>query len=297
MKPFATKFIACLTFTASALTLAAAPARADATATWKMKDQKEPMVIEYRDDKTMRISTGRDAYMAIVAGRLYQCMKEDGKWKVIDVEKMQKAMAEKMKASGMAGLFAQQMKKQPAGRPHDVKIEKLGRGGSAGGVSGEWYRVTDVDPDTGKKEVSEALMTEDRRITRVWHGWIVAIAKSMEGMGEMFGGETKEMWKAIDEQQKMGMAPIQVKNDMELSALSDGKIADERFTLPAKPETGFEDEEGTAMPPSRKRQAAGEKRSAPEPSKEENGEEQGEEKGSMKDMMGKSADALKGLFK
>jgi len=190
------------------------------------------------------------------------------------------------------------MKKQPAGKPHDVKLEKLGRGATAAGVSGEWYRVTDVDPDTGKKEVSEALMTEDRRVTRVWHGWIVAIAKSMEGMGEMFGGQTKEMWKSIDEQQKMGMAPIQVKNDMELTALSEGKIADERFVLPAKPETGFEDDEGSAMPPSGQRRAAGKNESAPESSQHEEAEgEQQEEKGSMKDLMGKGAGALKGLFK
>lgn len=179
------------------------------------------MKFEYQGDK-LRIDTGQGeaSYMVLRDDHIYVVTNSDGNLMVIDANQ----------AMGMFGSMAGAATPS-AVASEVVSLEATGRKETHAGITGEVYDLEFVTED-GKKQKTELVLAKDdraREFSRALSGMAMSLSKSA---GKDFGRAANDMESRL---LAMDMGVLRYGKDMTISAISDKKVDQSRFELPAEP--------------------------------------------------------------
>ena len=186
-----------------------------------VKDQSgNSMKFEYDGPQRVRVnSSGDNNYMLVLADKVYAVSNEGGQTIVMDMGEAYRMFGRQFQTAGpgeAAGKF--------------ISLTRTSGTTTVAGVTGDNYELRYID-DKGAEQVSPVVLSSDRRareFTTALLGMTTSMA-SIIGQNENAGGELKR------ELDKRGVGVIRWGENMELTAISDRKIAATRFELPAAP--------------------------------------------------------------
>ncbi len=220
--------------------LSTSTADADVTATWSTGNGKEKIKLEYKNDKTMRLSAFKDRYTFILKGRQYMVVKDKEKWRVVDLDKMRK----KMKKLGVSRFLAESEGKGDVAKEKKptFSFADTGKKETVAGLEGTVYTITETDPETKEVKNVTSLLTANKAYRKAWYGWMSAMTSGLRDMGSTFKMKSRglRMEASLKQLKKMGLAPIRIEDEMTLQSFSEKDIPDGWFKLPAEPTDGFE---------------------------------------------------------
>ena len=178
------------------------------------------MKFEYRGDK-LRINMEDDqGYMIADETGLYVVRDADGQLMVIDAGKMMQ-MFGSMAGSASPSVAANKV----------VSLKPTGRKEDHAGIRGEIYDLEYTEEGSTTVQRAELVLSSDERLLELSHamsGMARTIAKS--------AGKSLEGANEFEQRlNKLNMGVLRYGDDMTVSAISDTKIDNKRFVLPAEP--------------------------------------------------------------
>ncbi len=206
---------------------------ADVTLTYAVADQPAPLVVEYRDDATMRGGRSKNEFAIVNEGALYYCQRSGGRWRVVDVARA----ADELDQTGLGGIVRQEVSRRNRSVPVEkVTLTDTGKPEVVAGVAGTVYDAL-VEKEDGSTETHELVMTKDPRALSAWNGFMGVASKNLEAIGDVIdlGVAGIRSAKVLDTFRDAGVAPIRIDDRMRLAKVEETAIADARFKLPAKP--------------------------------------------------------------
>jgi hypothetical protein len=177
------------------------------------------MKFEYEGDK-LRINTGQEgSYMVVNNDGMYVVSNADGTPMVMDAGKMM-------------GMFGGMAATAPSIASSEiVSLEATGRRENNAGMEGEIYKLEYIDNSSEDVQTAELVLSGDSRaikMSRAMSGFAAAMVKAM--------GQNPKGANDLEKQMaKLDKGVLRYGDDMRVSAISDRKIADDRFVLPAAP--------------------------------------------------------------
>ncbi len=177
------------------------------------------MKFEYEDDK-VRINTGQEgSYLIINNDGMYVVSSTDGQPMVFDAGKVM-------------GMFGDMSSTTPSvASSAVVSLKETGRRETRAGIKGEIYNLEYVDKSSGETKTTELVLSDDPRAIR--------LSKAMNGMATAIVKAMGQSPEGVDELQthmaKLDKGVLRYGDDMWVSAISDKKVASDRFVLPAAP--------------------------------------------------------------
>lgn len=177
------------------------------------------MKFEYQGEN-LRINTGQEgSYMVINNDGMYVISNADGRMMVIDAGKMM-------------GMFGDMAATAPSVADSKVvSLDATGQHEKHAGITGEVYNLEYIDDETGKKQVTQLVLSDDPRaisLTTAITGMAAAMAKAAGQEGDGIN-ELQEHMRGLNK------GVLRYGDDMWVTAISDRKIDSARFTLPTAP--------------------------------------------------------------
>lgn len=182
----------------------------------------DTMKMEYRGKDKLRVnitSGDGEGYMLHTGGKSYFVGGEPGQEVVMDMASM----------ASMAGNMGQQSA-PPAMAGKVLSFEKTGRSEKIAGIKGDIYKVRYIDHE-GKERDIELTLSGDPRVLE-FRDAMLGMAQSMAKFSSAGQDTTGDMEKELG---KRGLGPLRFGSDMKVTAISDRKIDNARFELPAEP--------------------------------------------------------------
>ncbi len=186
-----------------------------------VRDQSgNSMKFEYDGASRIRMSTGgADTYMLILGDNAYAVSNANGSPMVMDMGQTYKMLPNEYKMTGpdaAAGKF--------------ISLERSSGSTTIAGVKGDNYQLRYVD-ENGVEQVSSVVLSSDKRVREFTHALLGMSATMMKIVGQTEDTGTE----LVSELESMGMGVLKWDENMQVTALSDRAIDDQRFALPAEP--------------------------------------------------------------
>ncbi len=199
----------------AALALGCALAHAG-TATIMNAGSSRPTQLEYRGGDLSRMAADAQSYLLNRDGKLYMVQGAAGQETVID-------------AGSMLSTFGATTPRGP--NPSKViSLADTGKKETVAGIRGEVWALRYIDSD-GKQHDTDLVLSRDPRVRELrdaLHGFTLALLR-----GDDDGVAAAERMTAELKQRGRGM--LRFGSEMRVTELSDTRVADARFALPAKP--------------------------------------------------------------
>ncbi len=181
----------------------------------------DTLKFEYRGDK-LRINMDDDqGYMVVDDTGLYVVRDSDGQLMVIDAGKMMKMFG------AMAGSAAPSVTSSEV-----VSLKSTGRKEEHAGISGEVYELQYKEEGNSKVQRAELVLSGDARVLELSH--------AMSGMARVIAKSAGKSLEGANEFErrlnKMGKGVLRYGDELYITAISDRKIDNARFVLPAEPQ-------------------------------------------------------------
>jgi len=179
------------------------------------------MKFEYRGDK-LRINMDDDqGYMIVDDTGLYVVRDSDGQIMVVDAGKMMKMFG------AMAGSAAPSVTSSEV-----VSLKATGRKEEHAGVRGEVYELQYKEEGSSKVQRTELVLSGDARVLELSH--------AMSGMARVIAKSAGKSLEGANEFErrlnKMDKGVLRYGDELYITAISDRKIDNARFVLPAEPQ-------------------------------------------------------------
>jgi hypothetical protein len=179
------------------------------------------MKYEYTDDK-LRITLKEDesSYMIFRDEHMYIVSSSDGNLMVIDANQALSMF------SGMAGAAA------PSAASGEVlSLDATGKMEKHAGIIGEVYKLRYKNQD-GKEEQAELVLADDDRARAFREAMKKMVMSMAKSLGKDYELSTNNMQSKLSD---LDMGVLRYGKDMTVTAISDRKVDEARFVLPAEP--------------------------------------------------------------
>jgi hypothetical protein len=176
------------------------------------------MTFEYQDDNLRINMANDDGYMIIHGENVYAVDEADGEVMVIDV-KQTLSMFGNMAQAAIPDMAAVRVK----------SLEPTGRTESVAGIVGDVYRLAYTDHE-GKSQEADIVLSPDRRAV----GFRDAVHRMSSTMSSMLAQQGTHD-RLRDELAMKNLGVLRYGDDMRLTSITEGRVDDSRFVLPAEP--------------------------------------------------------------
>ena len=179
----------------------------------------QKMKFEYGDDR-LRINMSQPgSYMLVLGDQVYVVTDNDGQVMVVSLNQAMH-MFGNMAASATPDTVEGKL----------LSLKATGRKETLAGIEGEVYQARYLDHN-GKEQSAELVLSDDRR-AREFQQAMFGMARSMASAADKSTEGADQMYKQLED---MNKGILRYGDDMRITALSDRKIDDARFVLPAEP--------------------------------------------------------------
>ncbi len=192
---------------------------ADLLATWQSADGNL-MKVAHRDDSHVRMETRPDNYMLLTGDKIYMVSKDEGEWKVVDMDQM----AGLMKLYG--GVAASTMQIDD----YSTSFQATGRTEKIASYKGTVYLVEVRDENKELIQKDEVVFSKNSDVRRASQAMMAISAKMGDKMGPDISAQLDEAMLQAAENDYGG--PLRYGTDMKLVSIEKSPLPDAYFQLP-----------------------------------------------------------------
>jgi hypothetical protein len=192
---------------------------ADLLATWQSADG-DLMKVAHRDDSHVRMETQPDSYMLLTGDKIYMVSKDEGKWKVVDMDQMAGLM--KMYGGVAAGTIQID--------DYSTSFQATGRTEKIASYKGTVYLVEVRDENKELIEKDEVVFSKNSDVKRASQAMMAISAKMGNKMGPDISAQLDKAMLQAAENDYGGA--LRYGTDMRLINIEKGPLPDAYFQLP-----------------------------------------------------------------